>query len=353
MKNLTLSTLLAFLTFSAYSQMAIDITVTDSDGEEHELFEDYLDQNKTVVLKMFFTSCPPCRSIAPSFQQLYEDWGSGNDEVEFIELSTQSFDHNQNIQNYKAEFGLTMPTVGVDGGSIAASNTYNSGVFGQFTGTPLFVVISPDRSVNYDVAGSGNAGTISAINQAIIDSREIIVTPDPPLFTAEIIFPDQSQISQPLTLIAEPLPGAPSHLTTQNFNIAPDQNGIYMLDATELENPQFYSARLAHGNIDNVDIGLSTLDLIRIQRQILGIDPFTSFYQFLAADANFDNTVNVLDLLKIQQIIIGLDNDLGPENYVIANECHRLTQSFNFTDLMSSECPLQFVYLKVGDLGPF
>ncbi|MBK8080793.1 MAG: thioredoxin family protein [Saprospiraceae bacterium] len=31
----------------------------------HNLYQNHLDQGKTVVIKFFFTSCPPCRSNAP------------------------------------------------------------------------------------------------------------------------------------------------------------------------------------------------------------------------------------------------------------------------------------------------
>jgi hypothetical protein len=57
--------------------------------------------------------------------------------------------------------------VGGEGGSVIAVAPYKNGTFGTYTGTPLFVVIAPDKSVNYDVFGSGIQGQIDALDAAI------------------------------------------------------------------------------------------------------------------------------------------------------------------------------------------
>lgn len=161
--------LIIFLTlgFSVIAQDAPDFTVTDSKGGQHTLYADYLNQDKTVVLKIFFTTCPPCNQIAPLMEPLYQEWGSGKHDVEFFELSTQSFDDNQRINNYADQYAITFPSVGSEGGSLEATKPYRDGDFGLFTGTPTFVVIAPDGTVHFDVSGLGNQGTIDALNEAI------------------------------------------------------------------------------------------------------------------------------------------------------------------------------------------
>ncbi|MBK9106499.1 MAG: redoxin domain-containing protein [Saprospiraceae bacterium] len=59
--------LLIFTSFQLIltAQTAPDFTVTDIHGQVHHLYADYLNQGKTVVIKIFFTTCPPCNSIAP------------------------------------------------------------------------------------------------------------------------------------------------------------------------------------------------------------------------------------------------------------------------------------------------
>jgi len=55
--------------------------------------------------------------------------------------------------------------------------------------------------------------------------------------------------------------------------------------------------------------GLSTLDLIRVRKHILGVDPFDNPYQYFAADVNGSNSISTMDLIYIQRVILQLDND--------------------------------------------
>lgn len=51
--------------------------------------------------------------------------------------------------------------------------------------------------------------------------------------------------------------------------------------------------------------GVTTLDLILIQRKILLLDTFSSPYQHIAADVNRDLVISTLDLVLIQSLILG------------------------------------------------
>jgi thiol-disulfide isomerase/thioredoxin len=162
--------LLAFILLTSrttFGQPAPDFTVTDSDGQVHHLYADYLDQGKTVMIKIFFTTCPPCQSIAPLMEPFYQEWGAGQYDVEFFELSDKSFDTDALVNGYKVQFGETFPGVGVAGGSLAAVAPYKNGMYGPWFGTPTFVVIAPDGTVQYDVSGNGNQATIDAVDAAI------------------------------------------------------------------------------------------------------------------------------------------------------------------------------------------
>ncbi|MBP6237069.1 MAG: T9SS type A sorting domain-containing protein [Saprospiraceae bacterium] len=56
---------------------------------------------------------------------------------------------------------------------------------------------------------------------------------------------------------------------------------------------------------DNHLNGVSTLDLVLIQQHILGLRPFTSPYQYLAADINNDTKVSASDLVELRKLILG------------------------------------------------
>jgi hypothetical protein len=51
---------------------------------------------------------------------------------------------------------------------------------------------------------------------------------------------------------------------------------------------------------DNHKNGVSTLDMVQIQKHLLGIVPFTDPYQFIAADVNNSQSVSTIDLVEIR-----------------------------------------------------
>ncbi len=52
--------------------------------------------------------------------------------------------------------------------------------------------------------------------------------------------------------------------------------------------------------------GVSTLDLVAIQKHLLGKASFTSPYQYIASDANNSGSVSAIDLIEIRKLILGL-----------------------------------------------
>ena len=69
-------------------------------------------------------------------------------------------------------------------------------------------------------------------------------------------------------------------------------------------------------------IGVSTADLIRIQKHILGIDVFSSPYLLLAADLDQNERINFIDLIRIRKMILGLETgeDLPKQWYFIPKD---------------------------------
>ena len=54
--------------------------------------------------------------------------------------------------------------------------------------------------------------------------------------------------------------------------------------------------------------GVSTLDLVLIQRHILGIDEFESPYNYVAADVNNNEKISAADLVALRKLILGIDS---------------------------------------------
>jgi thiol-disulfide isomerase/thioredoxin len=130
------------------AQLAPDFTVADFEGEEIKLYEDLLDEGKTVVIEFFFLDCVPCIDLSPNLELFYQDWGGGNDQVEMLSISHEDTDID--IAEYATSNGLTFPMIGIDGGGAEVFAEYSSGVYGEFMGHPTFIIIAPDGTMAFN-----------------------------------------------------------------------------------------------------------------------------------------------------------------------------------------------------------
>ena len=108
--------------------------------------------------------------------------------------------------------------------------------------------------------------------------------------------------------------------------------------------------------------GISTLDLIMIQRHILGIETFDSPYKYLAADIDDNESIDGVDLVELRKLILGIYNEL-PQNdswrfvskeYQFSDPFNPwladISESYQLIDL-SSNMVVDFVGVKVGDIN--
>jgi len=93
--------------------------------------------------------------------------------------------------------------------------------------------------------------------------------------------------------------------------------------------------------------GVTTFDLILISKHILGIAPFTSPYQFIAADINKSGTISAYDLVQLRQLILNIVPDFTH------NESWRFISSdyrFN-TENPANEAVTEIMYIEDSDRG--
>ncbi len=279
--------------------LAPDFTVTDIHGQVHHLYADYLNQGKTVLLEVFYTSCPPCNSMAPLMEPFYQEWGAGDYDVEFIELSDKNFDTNPLVTTYQATYDETFIAAGKDGGSLDAVQPYKNGSFGPWSGTPTFVVIAPDRTVQYDVDGPNEQANLDALDAALLATG----AEKPSQGETPVSVSGQVHFLQGSTGIGNAI-----------IQIVDSTGTIIMADTTDASgdfNFQVYVSQvqpdwqvqvIKNGNPLN---GVNSLDLIRIQKHLLAIEPFDNPLSKIAADANKSATINALDMITLLKIILG------------------------------------------------
>ncbi|HMQ06118.1 MAG TPA: T9SS type A sorting domain-containing protein [Saprospiraceae bacterium] len=106
--------------------------------------------------------------------------------------------------------------------------------------------------------------------------------------------------------------------------------------------------------------GVSTLDILHIQRHILGVTSFTSPYKMIAADVNNDKAITVQDITFLQRLILGLRNDLpagawkfvnASQELFIENVLHEYSEVRNLIGLNQDMMAEDFIGIKIGDVS--
>ncbi|HMP28805.1 MAG TPA: T9SS type A sorting domain-containing protein, partial [Saprospiraceae bacterium] len=135
-----------------------------------------------------------------------------------------------------------------------------------------------------------------------------------------------------------------------------DQNG-----KTTLTVPSYKEMMIVPSKNDDYLNGVNTLDLVQIQRHILGINRFKSPYQMIAADVNNDKKISVSDIVEVRNLILGIkekfDNHTSwiaiDGNYKFYSVEDALDQDYpQYYELNphSSDMHLDFIGVKIGDV---
>lgn len=116
----------------------------------------------------------------------------------------------------------------------------------------------------------------------------------------------------------------------------------------------------ASNDVDYLN-GVSTLDLILIQRHILGIEALDSPYKLIAADVNSNEEISAIDLIELRKLILGIYDDL-PENeswrFVDRSQIFPdiyapwpFNEEIDIYDLSTDEMTNNFIAVKIGDVN--
>lgn len=116
------------------------------------------------------------------------------------------------------------------------------------------------------------------------------------------------------------------------------------------------SKDIAHPN------GISTIDIILINRHITFTQLLNSPYKVIAADANRSGNVSTLDVILFRKIILGLDTALSsntswrfvPEDFVFADPNNPFASNFPESvviEELNSDTTINFIGIKIGDIN--
>ncbi len=108
--------------------------------------------------------------------------------------------------------------------------------------------------------------------------------------------------------------------------------------------------------------GVSTFDLVLIQKHILGVQALNSPYKLIAADANNSKSISTLDMIQIRKLILNIDTHFANNTswrfvdatYRFPNATNPWSTSFpevvSVNDLLTN-VRANFVAIKVGDVN--
>lgn len=109
--------------------------------------------------------------------------------------------------------------------------------------------------------------------------------------------------------------------------------------------------------------GVTVFDLLLIKKHILGITPFNTPYQFLAADVDFSGTITTFDILTLRKLILNIDNNFPigeswlfiPADYkfLTSNPINEAYPTSLKVESMYYSRPLtiDFIGIKLGDVN--
>ncbi len=231
---------------------AVDFTVTDIHGVQHNLFN-ILAGGQYVCIDFFFTTCPPCIATSPMYKQTFQNFGCNQEDIFFIAV-----DYNDTDQEVIAYENSVLggspgyPAVsGTNGGGNAVVSTYQIGAF------PTYILIAPNQQiVEQDMWPISNAGTfttyfashnllpIACSTTSINDldgNSGLGIYPNPASDQIYIHSPVENADFKIYNVIGENVFSGRTATSKESLDISSLKNGLYFVEI--ISNTKRYSAK--------------------------------------------------------------------------------------------------------------
>jgi len=138
-------------------------------------------------------------------------------------------------------------------------------------------------------------------------------------------------------------------------NTITTDNGIYTFQYF----PMYNDYTIEGNKNDDWLNGVTTLDLVLIQRHILGLTELDSPYKLIAADASNDERISAIDLIQLRKLILGIYAELPANDswrFTDADASMDMENPWPFSEFVSvydleQDLSEDFVGVKVGDVN--
>ena len=185
-----------------------------------------------------------------------------------------------------------------------------------------------------------------------VKDNQHVCPPDPGntgTISGNITVPDQGTLS-----------GAMIYLEGSNLAGIPSaSNGHFVFPAMPLGG-EYIVRPEREGDAKN---GISTLDLIKIQKHLLGLETFTTPYQYIAADINNSESISAIDIIQLRKLILGFYNEFpSNQSWRFIDKAHIFpdpanpwkttwAETYSIIPFSASMNDVDFDAVKVGDLN--
>ena len=136
-----------------------------------------------------------------------------------------------------------------------------------------------------------------------------------------------------------------------------DQVGQYVFEDLDV----YRKYRLKPRKDNDPANGVSTLDLVMIQKHLLGLYELNSPYKLIAADANNTGSISAADLLEIRNLVLGVTEEFsktdswrfidGKYEFENPQEPWGFQEDFTIEELYIDSDSVNFIAIKVGDVN--
>lgn len=212
----------------------------------------------------------------------------------------------------------------------------------NITFTPDIIMTVWDGKYNHDFC---------SVNLTLIDNQDACGGAPRAAIAGDVSTEENNEVSE-VTVSLE-------NLTNPEYKLdfVTGNDGDYAFASNPMYNSYDISAKKDGDDIE----GVSTLDLVLIQRHILGLDAFDSPYKVIAADINSDRKVSGSDLVVLRKTILGIYNEFPSNNswrfvdaaqtLTVENALVDFSEVINIADLEVNMPNENFVAVKIGDVN--
>jgi hypothetical protein len=140
-----------------------------------------------------------------------------------------------------------------------------------------------------------------------------------------------------------------------------DAGGLFETELLLRPDSIYAISAVKSGSYNN---GLTTFDMIKIRKHLLGIETFDAPWKYLASDANLSGAISTADLIQLTKLVLAVSNSL-PNNsswgflktdYFFASPGSPYGEAYEgsarvYQYVAGSGMPLDFIGYKIGDIN--